>query len=111
MRLAWLPDDETLLRVEAGITALQPMLMDDDSLVGFEPPTLTSLRCDMLKKVGELDNTVRPFRDEGEHDEGKETKVETALSSSKEKGETDVQPQKQTNLEINTDSPRDSLSL
>ena len=32
--MAWLPDDETLLRVEAGVQALQPMIMDDDSLVG-----------------------------------------------------------------------------
>jgi hypothetical protein len=54
-RLAWLPDDETLLRVEAGCLALQPMVMEDDQLVGFYPPTLASLRCDMLKKMGELD--------------------------------------------------------
>ena len=54
-RLAWLPDDETLLRVEAGCLALQPMIMEDDQLVGFYPPTLASLRCDILKKMGELD--------------------------------------------------------
>jgi hypothetical protein len=54
-RLAWLPDDETLLRVEAGCLALQPMIMEDDELIGFYPPTLASLRCDVLKKMGELD--------------------------------------------------------
>jgi hypothetical protein len=54
-RLAWLPDDETLLRVEAGVLALQPMLVEDDMMVGFEPPSLASLRCDVLKKVGDLE--------------------------------------------------------
>ena len=55
-RLAWLPDDETLLRVEAGCLALQPMDMEDDELVGFYPPSLASLRTDVLKKQGELDD-------------------------------------------------------
>jgi hypothetical protein len=62
-RLAWLPDDETLLRVEAGVQAMQPMLVEDDLMVGFEPPSLSSLRCDMMKKVGELENLPRPSRD------------------------------------------------
>jgi Domain of unknown function (DUF3598) len=59
-RLAWLPDDETLLRVEAGAQALQPMIVDDDMMVGFEPPTLSSLRCDMMKKIGDLENVPKP---------------------------------------------------
>jgi hypothetical protein len=54
-RLAWLPDSDNLLRVECGILALQPMLLDDDTLAGFEPPSMSSLRCDVLRKVGELD--------------------------------------------------------
>jgi Domain of unknown function (DUF3598) len=62
-RLAWLPDDQKLLRVEAGVSALQPMLVDDSTMVGFEPPALTSLRCDMLQKVGELDNISRVLRE------------------------------------------------
>jgi hypothetical protein len=62
-RLAWLPDDETLLRVEAGVAALQPMLVEDDMMVGFEPPSMTSLRCDMMVKLGELENESRPSRD------------------------------------------------
>ena len=62
-RLAWLPDDETLLRVEAGVVALQPMIVDDDMMVGFEPPSFVSLRCDMMKNMGELENVSRPSRD------------------------------------------------
>ena len=62
-RLAWLPTDEVLLRVEAGVQALVPMVTDDDMMVGFEPPSLISLRCDTMKKVGELENASRPSRD------------------------------------------------
>jgi hypothetical protein len=62
-RIAWLPDDETLLRVEAGVQALQPMVVDNDMMVGFEPPTLSSLRCDMMKRTGELENVPKPSRD------------------------------------------------
>ena len=54
-RLAWLPDDTTLLRVEAGISALQPMFVEDETMVGFEPPALTSLRYDSLNKLGDLE--------------------------------------------------------
>jgi hypothetical protein len=57
-RLAWMPDSDTLLRVEAGILALQPILEDaesDSSVVGFEPPTLGSFRCDVLQKLGDLE--------------------------------------------------------
>ena len=53
-RLAWLVNDETLLRVEAGVTALQP-IVDEAIVVGFEPPSLTSLRCDILTKAGDLE--------------------------------------------------------
>ena len=62
-RLAWLPDDENLLRVEAGVTALQPIVTEDDMMVGFEPPSLVSLRSDMMKNLGELENVSRPSRD------------------------------------------------
>lgn len=57
-RLAWMPDTETLLRVEAGVLALQPILEDDESdssLIGFEPPSLASFRCDVLEKIGDLE--------------------------------------------------------
>ena len=54
-RLAWLPNSETLLRLEAGVSALQPMELEDETVVGFEPPTLASLRCDVLQKIGDLE--------------------------------------------------------
>jgi hypothetical protein len=47
-RLAWLPNDDSLLRVEAGVSVLQPKFIDDATMVGFEPPSLISLRCDVL---------------------------------------------------------------
>ena len=68
-RMAWLPDDETLLRVEAGCLALQPMVMEDDELVGFHPPSLASLRTDVLKKMGELDQVPSFARDQSATDE------------------------------------------
>ena len=61
-RLAWLPEEDTddamLLRIEAGVLALEPILDDDDEsmMVGFYPPTLGSLRCDVMKKQGELED-------------------------------------------------------
>lgn len=55
-RIAWLPNDDTLLRLDAGIVALNPMASDDsDAFVGFEPPSLVSYRCDILTKVGDLE--------------------------------------------------------
>ena len=69
-RLAWLPEDDAeegtaadgdtakLLRVEASVVALEPILDEDnDVMLGFYPPKLGSLRCDVLQKVGELENT------------------------------------------------------
>jgi hypothetical protein len=47
-----------LLRVEVGVMALQPMFLEDDeddTLVGFEPPCLASLRCDIMDNVGNLE--------------------------------------------------------
>ncbi|KAL7521098.1 hypothetical protein ACHAWX_005788 [Stephanocyclus meneghinianus] len=68
-RLAWMPEDDgevgtstdgnraKLLRLEASVMALEPIISDDDEdmMVGFYPPSLGSLRCDILEKVGELD--------------------------------------------------------
>ena len=47
-----------LLRIEAGVLALEPIPDEDDEtmMVGFYPPTLGSLRCDVMKKQGELDD-------------------------------------------------------
>jgi len=68
-RLAWLAEDDgeagtledgntaKLLRVEASVNALEPIISDDDEdmMVGFYPPSLGSLRTDVLEKVGELE--------------------------------------------------------
>jgi len=67
-RLAWMPEGErgpdmlgALLRLETGVTALQPIVVGDDAfndeVVGFHPPSLVSLRCDTLRKTGELEGT------------------------------------------------------
>ena len=59
-RLAWLANDDTLLRMEAGVLALEPMIAkEDDAMVGFHPPSLGSLRCDVLKNLGDLDDVAR----------------------------------------------------
>jgi hypothetical protein len=64
-RLAWLPNSETLLRVEVGVMALQPMFVeDDDDMVGFEPPRLASLRCDIMDKVGDLEGQPKFSQEE-----------------------------------------------
>lgn len=56
MRLAWLPDDNTLRRVEASILAMdQAMLNPDGDIIGFLPPRLAFLRTDVLENVGELE--------------------------------------------------------
>jgi Domain of unknown function (DUF3598) len=56
-RLAWLANDDTLIRMEAAVVALEPMFIEDDTLAGFFPPSLTSFRCDYMKNIGELDYT------------------------------------------------------
>mmetsp|Transcript_24157 Transcript_24157/g.36729 ORF Transcript_24157/g.36729 Transcript_24157/m.36729 type:complete len:409 (-) Transcript_24157:1671-2897(-) len=65
-RIAWLPRNEILLRLEAGVMALQPMLMEDDTLVSFYPPTLAALRCDLMKKTGELPDLPKFLKHEEE---------------------------------------------
>lgn len=68
-RLAWMPEDDgeagtvedgnsaKLLRIEASVVALEPIISDedDDMMVGFYPPTLGSLRTDILEKIGDLE--------------------------------------------------------
>jgi len=57
MRLAWLPEDDHLLRVEASVLAMDTPLLDDESgqVIGFVPPRLTFLRTDVLVNGGELE--------------------------------------------------------
>lgn len=56
MRLAWLPNDNTLLRVEASVLAMdQAMVNPDGEMIGFLPPRLAFLRTDVMENVGELE--------------------------------------------------------
>ncbi|CAM9673084.1 unnamed protein product [Heterosigma akashiwo] len=57
-RVAWLPEEDTLLRTEASIVALEPMTMDDENVVGFHPPSLVSFRSDAMKKTSDLPQTA-----------------------------------------------------
>ena len=77
-RLAWMPEDEgkvgtpedgnkaKLLRVEASVSALEPIISEDDEdmMVGFYPPSLGSLRTDMMEKVGELEGATLQEREQ-----------------------------------------------
>jgi hypothetical protein len=107
-RLAWLPDDETLLRVESGVSALQPMVVEDDTMVGFEPPSLTSMRCDMMSKAGELENAPRPSQQDwgAEDDESDVFKTPNTVSEKVHK-----KPTKATDKPATPTTPRDHLSL
>jgi hypothetical protein len=54
------------------------MLLDDESLVGFEPPSLVSLRCDVLQKIGDLEGEPQFVKGLAESSE----RVNTEVSSS-----------------------------
>lgn len=107
-RLAWLPNDETLLRVEAGVSALQPMAIEDDMMVGFEPPLLTSMRCDMLEKAGELENAPRPSQDWNTEDEESD---DTQPQNTEVSEGTSKKPTKTPDTTVPPATPRDFLSL
>jgi hypothetical protein len=70
LRLAWMPNDQVLLRVEAGVLALQPMELTDEedleesTVFAFEPPSLASLRCDVLRKTGDLEGEPQFVKDQ-----------------------------------------------
>lgn len=59
MRLAWLPNDDTLLRLEASVFAMDQAMVDDTDgeIIGFLPPRLAFLRTDQMVNVGELVGT------------------------------------------------------
>ena len=101
-RLAWLPEDDgeigtitdgnkaKLLRVEASVMALEPMISDDDEdmMVGFHPPSLGSLRCDMLEKVGELEGATLEEREQkaegySEYDEATAGEIKERVETGK----------------------------
>lgn len=106
-RMAWLPDDETLVRVEAGVSALQPMVVEDDMMVGFEPPSLTSLRCDMFEKAGELENAPRPSQDWNTD----EIKSDVAKAGDMVPEKVAKKPVKKEETTSTPSTPRDFLSL
>jgi hypothetical protein len=62
-----MPTEDALLRVEASVVALEPMVMDDETMVGFYPPSLGSLRCDVMRKLGELEEVSNKVK-AGEED-------------------------------------------
>lgn len=78
-RLAWMPTEDVLLRVEASVIALEPMVMDDDTMFGFYPPSLGSLRCDVTRKLGELkDVSVKAGEEDAVMPLGEEAATQTA---------------------------------
>jgi hypothetical protein len=81
-RLAWLPSSEVLLRAEAGVTALKPLYNEeDDTLVGFEPPCLASVRCDIMDKVGDLEGQPMFAREDTSAASGSDSDNESGLQA------------------------------
>ena len=82
-RLAWMPNADTLLRFEAGVMALRPILdIDEETIVGFEPPILASLRCDVLENNGELEGVPSFVKQELEERARPTTNSETSNTTS-----------------------------
>jgi hypothetical protein len=109
-RLAWMPTEEMLLRVEASVNALEPKVMEDDTVVGFHPPSLGSLRCDVMKKLGDLEDAAK-FVKEGEKDlmrplgDEEIAKQQTAAASASETSDS------KDGGESGLDAVRDALKL
>lgn len=87
-RLAWLAEDDApegsaddgstsiLLRTEASVIALEPVIDEENEvMLGFYPPELGSYRCDVLMKIGDLENVsmLSKLRSMGEMDENNES--------------------------------------
>jgi hypothetical protein len=92
------------------------MLVEDDMMVGFEPPTLVSLRCDMMKKTGELDREKEfvPSRDLNKAESTSSDSTEAPpAEAEKEKSTKSSQPvaKKASSSEAGSQPIRDSLSL
>ena len=104
-RLAWLPEDDApegteadgdtakLLRLEASVIALEPVIDEEnDVMLGFYPPELGSLRCDVLQKYGELENTsmmdkLRAMGETGTRGDGELDPVEDVVPRQPKKTE------------------------
>ncbi|KAL7545301.1 hypothetical protein ACHAWF_008655 [Thalassiosira exigua] len=132
-RLAWMPEDDgeagtpedgnraKLLRIEASVSALEPVISDEDEemMVGFHPPSLGSLRTDVLEKVGELEGATLEDREkaaagyvwgegseEGEEEEAVAPMSEIGSEAKQEKAAMDEELKKK----IEAD-PRNALDL
>jgi hypothetical protein len=105
-----MPTEEMLLRVEASVNALEPKVMEDDTIVGFHPPSLGSLRCDVMKKLGDLEDAAK-FVKEGEKDllrplgDEEIAKQQTAAASASETSDS------KDGGESGLDAVRDALKL
>lgn len=100
-RLAWLPTTENLLRLEAGVAALQPQFNENDELIALKPPSLTSLRCDATQKVGELEGTSMLEK------EREAAKTEKASAKGGEQTELETTEKQKAAIE-GTDDPKSS---
>lgn len=85
-------------------------------MVGFELPSLTSLRCDMMKKTGELDREKEfvPSRDLNKADAEASSEPESEIEANSSTESSPVEKtQHKRKLESDADSKsvRDSLSL
>ena len=93
---------------------LQP-LIEDDVMVGFELPSLTSLRCDMMKKVGELDREKEfvPSRDLNDETKNSSEQESTAEATKGTEAPSNKKTQTKSSSESGADSKhiRDSLNL
>mmetsp|Transcript_22687 Transcript_22687/g.53710 ORF Transcript_22687/g.53710 Transcript_22687/m.53710 type:complete len:106 (+) Transcript_22687:146-463(+) len=105
------------------------MTLDDDTMVGFEPPSLTSLRCDMFTKIGELDDPSRPFRNTSDgaestssspppvsqsNDDNSKATAKDSASGSETKPATKTAkktPTKSPETKSSSSDPRDALRL
>lgn len=97
-RLAWLPEDEgkvgteadgdsaKLLRVEASVIALEPIIDEESDTMRFKHPSLGSLRCDVLEKIGELENVsiLEKLQNMGEMENDRDGKILPSDGSSSE---------------------------
>jgi hypothetical protein len=115
-RLAWLAEDDApegsaddgstavLLRTEASVVALEPVIDEENEvMLGFYPPELGSYRCDVLMKIGELENVsmLSKLRSMGEMDEQDESYL---------KPSSNLQSPQQTDTTISSSSPLESNS-
>lgn len=134
-RLAWMPEDDgedgtitdgnkaKLLRVEASVMALEPIISEEDEnmMVGFYPPSLGSLRCDMLEKAGELEGATLEEREQkaegfSEYDESTDVEHAATMETINPMSESAVSQSKSSPLDdklkekIRAD-PRNALDL